>query len=152
MSANPPEAEMGGSTTGAPGAPEGPAAETQAAANLSDEFREFGRQMAALLRVIRESPRAKEIETQVTQAMRDLERQMNEALATAREKTQVQDWKGTIKGAASTAADETQRGLARGLHSLNERMAKAVQEAERNRTASTAPGPGNMSGDGGPSE
>ena len=32
--------------------------------------------------------------------------------------------------AAATAADETQRGLARGLHALNERMASAAQEAE----------------------
>lgn len=100
---------------------------------LTEEFREFGRQLTTLLHSLRESPRAKDIEQQVTQAMREMERQVNEALASARVKTQGADWKDTIKGAATTAADETQRGLARGLHSLNERMAKTAQEAEKNR-------------------
>ncbi len=116
--------------------------------NLADECREFGRGLAALLRVVRESPRAKEVETQVTQAMRELERQVNEALTTARERAQAQDWKGTLKGAATTAADETGRGLARGLHALNERMAHAVQEAEKNRTPSGGPGPDVTGGEG----
>jgi hypothetical protein len=102
--------------------------------SLAEEFREFGRQLTALLQTVRESPRAKEIEQQVTHAMREMERQVNEALAGAHEKAQAQDWKGTIKGAATTAADETQRGLARGLHALNERMAKAAQDMEQSRS------------------
>lgn len=105
--------------------------------NLSDEFHEFGRQLTTLLHTLRDSPRAKEIEQQVAQAMHEMERQVNEALAAAREKAQPQEWKETIKGAAATAADETQRGLARGLHALNERLAKAAQEAEKNRTKTT---------------
>jgi uncharacterized coiled-coil DUF342 family protein len=105
--------------------------------NLTEEFREFGRQLTTLLRTVRESPRAKEIEQQVTQAMREMERQVNEALAAAREKTPAQDWKETIKGAATTAADETQRGLARGLHALNERMAKMSQETDKSRDKTT---------------
>jgi hypothetical protein len=124
---------------------EGPALQDAPAADetkgpelsLAEEFREFGRQLAALLQTVRESPRAKEIEQQVTHAMREMERQVNEALATGREKAQAQDWKGTIKGAATTAADETQRGLARGLHTLNERMAQAAQDMERSRVKPT---------------
>ncbi len=103
---------------------------------LSDEFREFGRQLAALLRVVRQSPRAKEVEAQVNQAMRDMERQVNEAMNRA----QAADWKGTLKGAAAAAADETQRTLARGLRTVNEQMAKTVQDAEKNR-ARTAGSP-----------
>jgi uncharacterized coiled-coil DUF342 family protein len=106
--------------------------------NLTEEFREFGRQLTTLLHTVRESPRTKEVEQQVTQAMREMERQVNEALAAARQKAQGQDWKETIKGAATTAADETQRGLARGLHALNEHMAKAAQDAEK--TQSKTPG------------
>jgi hypothetical protein len=117
--------------------------------NLTEEFREFGRQLTTLLHTLRESPRAKEIEQQVTQAMREMERQVNEALAGARQKTQAGDWKETIKGAATTAADETQRGLARGLHSLNERMAKAAQEADKSRAKTTAGPQSDMGGDGG---
>lgn len=117
--------------------------------NLTDEFREFGRQLTALLHTLRETPRAKEIEQQVTQAMRDMERQVNEALASARQKSQSGDWKETIKGAATTAADETQRGLARGLHSLNERMAKVAQEAEKGRPKAAPGTESDMGGDGG---
>ena len=116
--------------------------------NLADEFREFGRELTALLHVLRESPRAKEVENQMTQAMREMERQVNEAMVTAREQTR--DWKGTIRGAATTAADETGRGLARGLHALNERMAQAVQEAEKNRTPPGGAAPGATGGEGGP--
>jgi hypothetical protein len=108
--------------------------------NLTEEFREFGRQLTTLLHTVRETPRAKEIEQQITQAMREMERQVNEALAAARQKAQGQDWKETIKGAATTAADETQRGLARGLHALNERMAKAAQDAEKSRSKTTGEG------------
>ncbi len=118
---------------------------------LSDEFREFGRQLAALLRVVRESPRAKEVEAQVNQAMRDMERQVNEAMNRA----QAADWKGTLKGAAAVAADETQRALARGLRTVNEQMAKTVQEAEEKNRARTiggaasggATGPGAATGE-----
>ena len=120
--------------------------------NLADEFREFGKQLTALLQTVRESPRAKEIEQQVTHALREMERQVNEAMASAREKTQAQDWQGTIKGAATTAADETQRGLARGLRSINERMAKAAQDMEQSRSKPPGPGGQDMSGSAGPSE
>jgi hypothetical protein len=116
--------------------------------NLTEEFHEFGRQLTTLLHTLRESPRAKEIEQQVTQAMREMERQVNEALAAARQKAQAHEWKETIKGAATTAADETQRGLARGLHALNERMAKAAQEAEKSRGKTTEK-PGSDPGGGG---
>lgn len=115
--------------------------------NLTEEFREFGRQLTTLLHTLRETPRAKEIEQQVTQAMREMERQVNEALANARQKTQASDWKETIKGAATTAADETQRGLARGLHALNERMAKAAQETDKSRAKTSEGTQGDMGGD-----
>jgi uncharacterized coiled-coil DUF342 family protein len=105
--------------------------------NLTEEFREFGRQLTALLHTLRDSQRTREIEQQIAQAMREMERQVNEALSAARQKTQAQEWKETIKGAATAAADETQRGLARGLHALNERMAKAAQEAEKSRSKTT---------------
>ncbi len=105
--------------------------------NLSEEFREFGRHLTTLLRTARESPRVREIEQDVTQAMRDMEHQVNDALSKARDKTQPQNVKETIVGTAAYAAEETQRGLTRGLRSINERLAKAAQEAERNRATAT---------------
>ncbi len=119
--------------------------------NLSEEFREFGRQLTLLLKTMRESPQARQFESQMTQALRDMERQVNEALNTARQRTQTQDWKDTIKGAATTAADETQRGLARGLHVLNQQMAKTVQETEKNRPP-TGGGTTGTGGETGPTE
>ncbi len=118
--------------------PTGGPAEPRREPNLSDEFREFGRQLAALLKTVRESPRAKEIEQQVTQAMREMEREVNQAMETARVRAQQQSFKDTLKGAAATAADEAQRGLAKGLRVVNEKMAQTVQEAQ---TKSTTPPP-----------
>lgn len=105
-----------------------------AEATLSDEFKEFGRNLSALLHVLRENPRAKEVETQVTQAMREMERQVNDAMGTARKRVQEQNLRDTLMGAAQTAVDETQRGLAKGLHVLNEQLSKTVQEADKART------------------
>ncbi|MGB8647256.1 MAG: hypothetical protein WCF84_18605 [Anaerolineae bacterium] len=101
---------------------------------LSEEFREFGRQLSALLHVVRESPRAKEIEAQVAQTMREMEHEVTEAMKTARQRVQEQSLKETIKGAAQTAADETQRGLVRGMRLVNEQMAHLVQETEKGLT------------------
>lgn len=106
--------------------------------NLSDEFREFGKQLTALLKSVRESPRAKEIEQQVTQAMREMEREVNQAMETARVRAQQQNLKDTLKGAAATAADEAQRGLAKGLRVVNEKLAQTVQETQ---TKMTTPPP-----------
>jgi len=84
--------------------------------------------------------------TQPTQAMRDVEKQVNEALGTARAKTQAQDIKETIKGTAAMAADEMQRGVAKGLHALKDRRGKALQEAE---TARKGAGMGSSQSDSG---
>ena len=104
---------------------------------LTEEFREFGRQLTTLLRIVRESPTAREIETQFKQVMHDVERQVDEAMTTTRQRVQEQNLKDTFKGAAQTAADETQRGLAKGLRLVNEQMAHLVQEAEKGRAPAT---------------
>ncbi|MGE5140394.1 MAG: hypothetical protein ACM3JD_13085 [Rudaea sp.] len=104
---------------------------------LTEEFHELGRQLTTLLRIVRESPKAREIETQVRQVMRDVERQVDDAMTTTRQRVQEQNLKDTFKGAAQTAADETQRGLAKGLRVVNEQMARLVQEAEKGRAPAT---------------
>ncbi len=98
---------------------------------LTEEFREFGHQLGALLRALRSSPRAKEIETQVNQAMHEMEQQVNEAMSTARQRLQEQNLQDTLKGAVQTAADEGMRGLAHGLRLLNEQMAHMAQDVEK---------------------
>ncbi len=101
-----------------------------AEASLSEEFRVFGKNLTALLHALRESRQAKEIETEVTQAFRDVEHQFTEAMNTAQQRLKEQNLKDTLVGAAQTASDETARGLAKGLRMVNERMAKMVQETE----------------------
>lgn len=111
---------------------EAPAGEPRATeATLSEEFREFGRQLGTLLRVVRESPAAREIETQVKQVMTDVERQVDQAMVSARQRVQEQNLQGTFKGAAQTAAEEGQRALVKGLRVVNEQLSHLVQEAEK---------------------
>lgn len=104
--------------------------------SLTDEVREFGKQLSALIQTALESPTVKEVEQQVTQAMHEAERGLNEVVATVRAKAQSDDWKEQLKTAATTAADETQRGLAQGLRALNEHMARAVTESAKGRAKS----------------
>lgn len=98
---------------------------------LSDELREFGKQFEALLRIARTSPRRKEIESQLTAAWRDVEKGINSTLDALKEKSP--ELKETLSGAAATAVEELQSGLARALHGLNQWLAKTIQEAEEAR-------------------
>jgi hypothetical protein len=99
--------------------------------HLSDEFREFGRQFEALLRAARYSPRAKEIESQLTAAWRDVERGVNSTITTVKDRSP--EVKDSLAGVATTAVDEIQVGLARGLRNLNLWMAKTIRESEQAR-------------------
>ncbi len=108
-----------------------PPAPQSTESGLSEEFRVFGKNLNALLHALRESRQAKEIETEVTQAFREVEHEVTEAMTTARQRMKDQDLKGTLKGAAQTATDETVRGLARGLRLVNDRMTRMVQETEK---------------------
>ncbi len=100
-------------------------------ASLSEEFRVFGKNLNALLHALRESRQAKEVETEVTQAFHEIERQFTEGMNTAQQRLKEQNLKDTLKGAAQTASDETARGLAKGLRLVNERMARVVEETEK---------------------
>lgn len=101
--------------------------------NLAGELRELGKQIQAMLSTVRADPRAKEVELQVTNAMRDAEKQVAEALSTLRREMESGRVKDQLKGTAGTAAEQVETGLARGLHGMNERIAKFVQESEQTR-------------------
>lgn len=128
MSTNPPEQQL----------PESMTAESRPAeTRLSDEFRDLGRNLVGLLHAFRENPLAKEVEGQLTQAVHEVEHQIDEAMANARKGMQEQNLRDTIRGAAQTAVDETQRGLTRGLHLLNDQLSRTIQEV--NKTRPTGP-------------
>lgn len=113
-------------TTRAPTGGEGKAPEV----SLEQELRELGKQIQALLFTVRSDPRTKEIEVQVTSAMRDAERQVAEALSTLRKEFEAGKVQEKVKGTAAGTAEQMETGLARGLHGINQRMAKFVQETE----------------------
>lgn len=96
---------------------------------LVDELREFGRQIEGLFQTARSSTRGKELEAQLTQAWRDVEKGVNDAIA----KAQSSDIKGTVQGTTQYAADEVQSGLARGLKGINTWMAQKRADAEDRR-------------------
>lgn len=111
--------------------------------NLADELHEFGNQLVAVLRATRESARTKDLEQQVTSAMKDVEKQVNESWKAVKGKVQPGNVPGTIKGTATTAADEVQAGLARGMRGVNERLAKMAKDAETSRAKAPADAPRN---------
>jgi hypothetical protein len=118
-------------TTEAPNASTG--AKT-ADAVLADELREFGKQLEGLFQTARTSPRAKEVEAQLTSAWRDVEKGVNNAI----NKAQSSDWKGTVQGTAQYAAEEIQTGLAKGLKNLNQWMSQKRSEMDEKRRAREA--------------
>lgn len=101
---------------------------------LADELREFGKQLEAMFHTARTSPRAQEIETQLTAAWRDVEKGVNNAINQAKSS----DIKGTVQGTAQYAADEIQTGLAKGLKNLNQWLSQKRNEAEERRKAREA--------------
>src|SRR5262245_37620246 len=98
-------------------------------ANLADELRQFGKHLETAFYAARTSPRAQEIQQQLTAAWHDVEKGVNTTI------TQVKttDVKGTVANTAQTANDEMQGRLARGLHGLNEWMGQKLNDAETRR-------------------
>ncbi len=108
---------------------QGSDASAKSEVNLGDELRVFGKHIESLFSTARNTPRARELEQQLTSAWRDMERGVNSTISRA----QSADVKGTMTGTAQYAADEVQGGLARGLHTLNQWMSQKISETEENR-------------------
>lgn len=106
---------------------------------LAQELRELGRQIQEAIRVAREHPQTKEFEHQVAQAVNELGRQIDHAVKQAQEDdhlrkattTASEQFKQTADSfKASGAAEDIERGLAKGLRALNEQISRAIADAE----------------------
>ncbi len=114
---------------------------------LAQELRELGRQLQQMVRVAREHPQTREVEHRVAQAVGELSQQIDRALHTAREDERIKQAGSQVKQTTdafkeSHAAEDIQRGLAKGLRVLNEQIARAIAEAEKpSSTPPSAPPP-----------
>lgn len=99
--------------------------------NLAAELRLFGKHLETAFNTARTSPRAQEIQQQLTSAWHDVEKGVNTTI------TQVKtaDVKSTVTSTAQTATDEVHGRLARGLHGLNQWMEQKLSETEERRKA-----------------
>lgn len=104
--------------------------------SLAQELRELGRQIKEAVRVAREHPQTKEFERQVTQAVNELSADIDRAVRSAQRDEKVQRAGTQVKQAAesftaSSAGQDIERGLAKGMRALNEQIRRAVAEAEK---------------------
>ncbi len=104
--------------------------------SLVQELRELGRQIKDAVRVAREHPQTKEFERQVNQAVNDLSADIDRAVRSAQGDEKVQKAGTQVKQAAdslrgSTAGQDIERGLAKGMRALNEQIRRAITEAEK---------------------
>ena len=102
--------------------------------NLQQEIEEFGRQIAESLRIARDSPRGKQVETQIRVSLRDLEKYLNEAYNSVRAHVDTPEFKSQVVTSAKDAADEVQSQLAIGLRALNAKIKEMLKEAENTTT------------------
>jgi uncharacterized membrane-anchored protein YjiN (DUF445 family) len=104
--------------------------------SLAQELRELGRQIKEAVRVAREHPQTKEFERQVTQAVNQLGVDIDRAIRSAQRDEKVQKAGTQVKQAAETftassAGQDIERGLAKGMRALNEQIRRAIVEAEK---------------------
>ena len=99
---------------------------------LAQELHELGEQIKKALLVARDHPKTKEVENQVTQALRDLSAEIERALKSEPVKQasdQVKQTAQTVK--QSGAVEDIASGIAKGVRALNDQIRKAIEEAEK---------------------
>lgn len=116
------------------------------AADLAAELREMGQQIEAALRAAVESDRAKQIQHDLTNGMRELTKQLQGMVKQIQENPQVQQAEDRGRQAltqakASKFVQDLEEAVANGFSQLNDRLRKLVDRLEGDRTseAGTAP-------------
>jgi uncharacterized phage infection (PIP) family protein YhgE len=104
--------------------------------DLAQELRELGEELKRAIRVARDHPQTKEFERQISQAVADLSAQIDHAVKSAKEDERIKKASEQVKQAAQSikegnAPDDISRGLAKGVHALNEQIRRAIEEAEK---------------------
>jgi ABC-type amino acid transport substrate-binding protein len=104
--------------------------------DLAQELRELGEQLKKAIRVARDHPQTKEFERQISQGVADLGAQIDRAIQNAKEDEHLKKASEQVQQAAqsvkeSGAPDDLARGLAKGVHALNEQIRRAIEDAEK---------------------
>jgi len=104
--------------------------------DLTQELRQLGEQIKEALRVARDHPQTKEFEQQISQAVSDLGAEIDRAMKSAREQEHVKNLGTQVKQAVqsvetSGAAQDIERGLAKGVRALNEQIRRAIEDAQK---------------------
>ena len=104
--------------------------------DLAQELRELGEQIKKAFSVAREHPQTKEFERQITQAVSDIEAEIQRAAKSVQEHEPVRKAGEQVKQTAqsfreSGATEDILRGIAKGVRALNEQIRRAIEEAEK---------------------
>ena len=104
--------------------------------DLAQELREMGEQLKRVLQAARDHPQTKDFERQVSQAMKDLGSEIERAVQSAKSDENLKRAGEQVKQAAqslkeSGAKEDLERGLAKGVRTLNEQLQRALEELEK---------------------
>ncbi len=112
------------------------APEPQPEFDLAQELRELGEQIKRAFQVARDHPKTKEMEQEIVQAIHNLETEIQRAVKSAQENESLKKAGEQVKQAAqsvkdTSAPDDIARGIAKGVHALNDQIRKAIEDAEK---------------------
>jgi len=110
---------------------------------LSDEFREFGRQLLRAMRSVADSPELRNVGQEIVESLRHIGGEVQQAYDRTKESDEVKELGHQAKRVSQTLNDnvrsnelasEVQQGLSKALHTLNEELNKVIDQVQ-SRTA-----------------
>lgn len=110
---------------------------------LTDEFREFGRQLLRAMRSVAESPELRNVGQEIVESLRHIGGEVQQAYERTKDSEEVKGLGQQAKRVTQTLsenvrsndlANDVQQGLSKALHSLNEELNKVIDQVQ-SRTA-----------------
>ena len=103
--------------------------------DITVELQELGRRLGAALQAALESDQSRNLQSQVSEGLQDLSRQVDETIKSARESEAAKDLGEQVHRVVKTAresdvAQDIERGLVRGLRELNEQLDKLIESLQ----------------------
>jgi Mg2+ and Co2+ transporter CorA len=106
---------------------------------LSDEFREFGRQLLRAMRSVAESPELRNVGQEIVESLRHIGGEVQQAYERTKESDEVKGLGQQAKRVTQTLnenvrsnemASDVQQGLSKALHNLNEELNKVIDQIQ----------------------
>jgi hypothetical protein len=117
--------------------------------DLTRQFQELGQRLAATARAAWQSEQRQELQQEITEGLRSVRDQLNDAVGSVRSSQRAQDVTETVKeqvGKASETVraneifDDLRTGVATGLRELNEQLRRLAERLERRDDTTAATG------------